>query len=155
MGTFSKSFGAYGGFIASTASIADYLRSSRSYIFAGAMPPVIAGSALASIRMLNANPRLVQKLRENTNQVRRKLQELGFSVLGDDGVPLVPVLLGSEDHATRFAHGLFGEGIFAPPLKWPAVPAGNARIRFMITAAHTEDHLNQLFEACWKLRGLS
>src|SRR5262249_44862582 len=74
------------------------------------------------------------------------LQALGYSVMGEGHI--VPWLIGSETTVQAISHALFEYGILAPPIRYPAVEIGAARVRFIPMATHTEQHLNTVLEAC-------
>jgi len=147
MGT-SKTFGALGGFIAGSKDLIDYLRiACRSYMFATSMPPVIAATILAAIKIIKAEPELRVKINSNAAYLRDNLQKMGFDTLGSE-TPIVPVLLGSENKAIKAFQFFFDKGIFAPTVRWPAVGRGKSRIRFVTTATHTREDLDRLLETC-------
>ena len=134
--------GAAGGFTAGPASLTDYLtQRSRPQLFSNALPPTVAGSALAAVRHIERHPELVARLRENTRYFRDQLVALGFKPLPGE-TPIVPVILGETAKAIRMSELLLEEGVFVTGFGYPVVPQGHARIRCQLSAAHTRDDLD-------------
>lgn len=134
--------GAAGGFTAGPAALTDYLtQRSRPQLFSNALPPTVAGSALAAVRHIERHPELVTRLRENTAYFRDQLVALGFKPLPGE-TPIVPVILGETAKAIRMSELLLEEGVFVTGFGYPVVPQGHARIRCQLSAAHTRDDLD-------------
>jgi glycine C-acetyltransferase len=134
--------GAAGGFTAGSAALTDYLtQRSRPQLFSNALPPTVAGSALAAVRHLERHPELVTRLRENTRYFRDQLVGLGFKPLPGE-TPIVPVILGETAKAIRMSELLLDEHVFVTGFGYPVVPQGHARIRCQLSAAHTRDDLD-------------
>jgi len=134
--------GAAGGFTAGPAALTDYLtQRSRPQLFSNALPPTVAGSALAAVRHVEHHPELVARLRENTRYFRDQLMWLGFKPLPGE-TPIVPVILGETAKAIRMSELLLDEGVFVTGFGYPVVPQGHARIRCQLSAAHTRDDLD-------------
>ncbi|PYP73330.1 MAG: glycine C-acetyltransferase [Gemmatimonadetes bacterium] len=139
--------GAAGGFTAGPAALTDYLtQRSRPQLFSNALPPTVAGSALAAIRHLEAHPQLVERLRQNAGYFREQLAALGFRpLLGE--TPIVPVILGETAAAMQMSDMLLREGVFVTGFGYPVVPQGQARVRCQLSAAHTRDDLDFALQA--------
>lgn len=134
--------GAAGGFTAGPAALADYLtQRSRPQLFSNALPPTVAGSALAAVRHLERHPELVTRLHDNARYFRERLNALGFQPLAGE-TPIVPVILGETAKAIRMSELLLDEGVFVTGFGYPVVPQGHARIRCQLSAAHTRDDLD-------------
>jgi glycine C-acetyltransferase len=139
--------GAAGGFVAGSAALCDYLmQRARPQLFTNALPPTVAGSALAAIEVLEANPGRVTQLRENTRYFREGLLSLGFRPLAGD-TPIVPVILGETAAAIRMSELLLDQGVFVTGFGFPVVPQGQARVRCQISAAHTRKDLDEALAA--------
>ncbi len=139
--------GAAGGFTASTEALCDYLtQRSRPQLFSNALPPTVAASALAAVRVLRAHPERVTKLHENARWFRSALKEAGFKPLEGD-TPIVPVILGETALAIRMSDALLEEGVFVTGFGYPVVPQGQARVRCQVSAAHTREHLEMAIAA--------
>ena len=134
--------GAAGGFTAGPTALADYLtQRSRPQLFSNALPPTVAGSALAAVHHLEHHPELVTRLHENARYFRERLLALGFKPLPGE-TPIVPVILGETAQAIRMSEALLNEGVFVTGFGYPVVPQGHARIRCQLSAAHTRDDLD-------------
>jgi glycine C-acetyltransferase len=134
--------GAAGGFTAGPAALADYLtQRSRPQLFSNALPPTVAGSALAAVRHLEHHPELVTRLHEHARYFRERLLALGFRPLPGE-TPIVPVILGETSKAIQMSELLLDEGVFVTGFGYPVVPQGHARIRCQLSAAHTRDDLD-------------
>jgi len=134
--------GAAGGFTAGPSPLADYLtQRSRPQLFSNALPPTVAGSALAAVRHVEHHPELVTRLHENARYFRERLRALGFKPLEGE-TPIVPVILGETAKAIQMSELLLDEGVFVTGFGYPVVPQGHARIRCQLSAAHTRDALD-------------
>jgi glycine C-acetyltransferase len=102
------------------------------------VPDVAA--CLAAIDLLEGSTELVDRLWANTEFFKREIQAIGFDI-GRSTTPITPILLGDAPVAQRFSRMLFGEGVFAMAIGYPTVPKGKARIRVMISAAHSQSDL--------------
>lgn len=143
--------GAAGGFVAASAAVCDYLtQRARPQLFSNALPPTVAGSALASIEYLESHPERVTTLRENARYFRDQLLGLGFRPLPGE-TPIIPVILGETAAAIRMSDLLLQEGVFVTGFGYPVVPQGQARVRCQISAVHTRDDLDQALAAFRKV----
>ena len=134
--------GAAGGFTAGPTALADYLtQRSRPQLFSNALPPTVAGSALAAVRHLEHHPELVTRLHENARYFRERLLALGFRPLQGE-TPIVPVILGETAKAIQMSELLLDEGVFVTGFGYPIVPQGHARVRCQLSAGHTRDDLD-------------
>jgi len=143
MGTLSKAFGVVGGVVAGSQIIVDWLRQrSRPFLFSSAMTIPDVAACLASLNLLEESTDLVDQLWENADYFKREMREIGFDT-GVSTTPITPIMLGEVEIAQDFSRRLFEEGIFAMALGFPTVPRGKARIRVMISAAHSRDDLDR------------
>jgi glycine C-acetyltransferase len=139
--------GAAGGFTAGPAALTDYLtQRSRPQLFSNALPPAVAGSALAAVQHLETHPQLVQRLRQNARYFREQLAALGFNPLAGE-TPIVPVILGETAKAMEMSDLLLRDGVFVTGFGYPVVPQGQARVRCQVSAAHTRDDLDFALQA--------
>ncbi len=139
--------GAAGGFTAGPAALADYLtQRSRPQLFSNALPPTVAGSALAAVRQVERHPELVRRLHDNTSYFRGQLTALGFKPLPGE-TPIIPVILGETAKAIQMSELLLGEGVFVTGFGYPVVPQGHARVRCQLSAAHTREDLDFALQA--------
>ena len=143
--------GAAGGFIAGAAALTDYLtQRSRPQLFSNALPPTVAGSALAAVRHVERHPELVTRLRENAEFFRGQLSALGFKPL-PGSTAIVPVILGETAKAIQMSELLLAEGVFVTGFGYPVVPQGHARVRCQLSAAHSRDDLEFALRAFRKV----
>jgi len=134
--------GAAGGFTAGPATLTDYLtQRSRPQLFSNALPPTVAGSALAAVRHVERHPELVARLHENARYFREQLSALGFKPLPGT-TPIIPVILGETAKAIKMSELLLAEGVFVTGFGYPVVPQGHARVRCQLSAAHSRDDLD-------------
>src|SRR5512134_3074945 len=139
--------GAAGGFTAGPAPLADYLtQRSRPQLFSNALPPTVAGSALAAVRYVERHPELVTRLHDNARYFRDQLRAAGFTPLPGD-TPIIPVILGETAKAIRASEMLLDEGVFVTGFGYPVVPQGHARVRCQVSAAHTRADLDEALAA--------
>ncbi len=147
IGTFSKAFGVVGGIIAGSRKIVDWIRQkARPFLFSSAVTAADTAACLAAVEILEKSGELVNRLWENTNYFKSEIKRLGFDI-GNSLTPITPVMLGEATLAQQFGRELFGEGIFAIPIGYPTVPKGKARIRIMISAVHSKEHLDKALSA--------
>jgi glycine C-acetyltransferase len=142
IGTLSKAFGVVGGVAAGSKSIVDWLRQrGRPFLFSSAMTVPDVAACLAALDLLEETSELVDRLWENTDYFKREMLGLGFDT-GMSATPITPIMLGEAPLAQNFSRQLFEQGIFAMALGFPTVPRGKARLRVMISAAHSQDDLD-------------
>jgi glycine C-acetyltransferase len=145
-GTMSKAFGVMGGYIAGSADVVEYLRQqARPFLFSSAATPPDVAACIAAIDILQETDEPVRKLWENANYFKRQMSELGFD-LGGSETPITPVMFGEEKVAWDVSKRLFEEGIFATAIAFPTVPRGKARLRVMLSAAHSKEDLDFAIE---------
>ena len=141
MVTLSKAFPGIGGCIIGRKQVIDFLRvTSRSYIFNLSLPPVMVAIALAALDVIKEEPELREKLWQNVNYMREKLQGLGYDI-GKAEAAIIPVLIKDDKKANRLTNMLEKAGFIVDPMVHPAVGKGEALIRLVITAAHSPDDL--------------
>ena len=147
-GTLGKALGgAVGGFVAGPQPLVDVLRQrSRPYLFSNSLPPPLVASALEAFRVLESEPGLVGRLRENTRFMRERLARLGFDVR--PGVhPVIPLIVGDTALAIRMSRELLEEGVYVSGFGYPVVPRGEARLRVQVSAALTPEQMERALAA--------
>jgi glycine C-acetyltransferase len=143
VGTMSKAFGVMGGVVAGNSYIVEWLRQrGRPFLFSSAMTPADAAACLAAVDLLEASTELVDRLWANASFFKTEMRKLGFDT-GVSTTPITPVMLGEAPLAQQFSRELFEQGVFAMALGFPTVPRGKARIRVMISAAHSQTDLEE------------
>ncbi len=151
VGTMSKAFGVVGGVAAGSGRVVEWLRQrGRPFLFSSAMTVPDVAACLAALDLLEASTELVDRLWDNTKLFKAEMKKLGFDT-GRSVTPITPVMLGEAQLAQDFSRALFDAGVFAMAIGFPTVPRGAARIRVMISAAHSSDDLEQGLEAFQKV----
>ncbi len=147
VGTLSKAVGVLGGYVAGSQDLRDILiQRARPFLFSTSHPPAVAAACREAIRVLEDEPELIERLWANTRRFKAELARLGFDT-GVSETPITPIMMGDSATAGRFSDRLFEEGVFAQPIVYPTVALDKARIRTIVTAAHTDDQLDTALEA--------
>ena len=153
-GTLGKALGgASGGYVAARRQVVELLRQrSRPYLFSNALAPSIVTASLAVLKLLRTHDGAERRAQviANGRSFRKKMEVLGFELVPGDH-PIIPVMLGDAELATKMANELLEEGIYVIGFSFPVVPKGQARIRTQMSAAHTEEHINKAVEAFAKV----
>jgi glycine C-acetyltransferase len=155
VGTLSKAFGVVGGVVAGNHLVVEWLRQrGRPFLFSSAMTVPDVAACLAAVDLLEESTELVDRLWSNADYFKTGMNGLGFDT-GHSVTPITPVMLGEAQLAQDFSRSLFENGIFAMAIGYPTVPQGKARIRVMISAAHSTADLDLALAAFAKVgRGL-
>jgi len=153
-GTLGKALGgAAGGFVAGSRTVVDYLtQRSRPQLFSNALPPAVAGAALAALDILRREPERVTTLRDNAAFLRAGLLARGFQPLPGASA-IVPIIVGATRDAIAWSARLLEAGVLVVGFGFPVVPEGQARLRVQPSAAHTRAHLERALAAFAGLRG--
>ncbi|WP_043363292.1 aminotransferase class I/II-fold pyridoxal phosphate-dependent enzyme [Belnapia sp. F-4-1] len=139
MGTLSKTLSSCGGYIAGRKRLVDWLRhTAPGFVYSVGLAPPLAASALESLRLLQAEPWRVARLQANAALFLRLARQAGFDTGSSAGLGIVPVILGSSLRAAQLAAAAFEAGVNVQPILFPVVPEGAARLRFFLSAEHTE-----------------
>ncbi len=151
-GTFGKALGgASGGYISGPKTLITYLRQrSRPYLFSNSVAPVVVGTTLQALDLVESSAELRLKLKENTSFFRKEMEALGFNLLPGSH-PIIPIMIGDAVLAKKMAQRLLEEGIYVISFSFPVVPKGTARIRTQISAAHEIAHLSCAVKAFKKV----
>ncbi|MBI1800667.1 MAG: glycine C-acetyltransferase [Chloroflexi bacterium] len=143
IGTLSKAFGVMGGYVAGRKEIIEWLcQRGRPFTFSSAATAADVAACLAAVDILEASTDLVDRLWANTRFFKGEMLRMGFNI-GHSQTPITPVMLGEAPLAQAFSRRLFDEGVFAGAIGYPIVAKGKARIRVMISAAHSQDDLER------------
>ncbi len=146
VGTLSKAFGVMGGYVTGPTLLIDYLKQrARPFLFSTGLTPADVGAALAAVEVLMKSDELVKKLWDNAAYFKKGLKDAGFDI-GKSETPITPVMLGEAKVAQDFSRMLFERDIFAQAIAYPTVPRGKARIRCMLSAAHSRQDLDFALE---------
>ena len=146
VGTLSKAVGVLGGYVCGSQDLIEYLyHRARPFLFSTSHPPAVTAACLVAFEILENEPERVQALWDNTNYYKGLLKQAGFDT-GASETPITPVIVGEAKTAHAFSKALFEEGLWATGLGFPTVPKGKARIRTIVTATHTREHLDRAVE---------
>jgi glycine C-acetyltransferase len=147
VGTLSKAVGALGGYVAGSVALREILtQRARPFLFSTSHPPAVVAACREAIKVMQQEPELLERLWTNTRRFKSELGRLGFDT-GRSETPITPVMMGDPETAMRFSDQLMGEGVFAQPVVYPTVALDLARIRTIVTAAHTDEQLDRALEA--------
>ncbi len=147
VGTLSKAMGVLGGYVAGPLALREMLiQRGRPFLFSTSHPPAVAAACLAAIRVLEEEPELIERLWTNTRRFKDGLRSLGFDT-GVSETPITPVMVGDSGLAIRFADRLLDEGVWATSVVFPTVALDGARLRTIVTAAHSDDELDACLAA--------
>ncbi|XP_053612373.1 serine palmitoyltransferase 3 [Plodia interpunctella] len=150
MGTFTKSFGAAGGYIAGPARLVNHIRAAgHAAAYAHSMAPPVAAQVLAAMRRIRspAGQLRVRALRDNTRYFRERLRSMGVVVFGHPDSPVVPLLVYTFSKMAATVERLTERGLAVVGVGFPATPLSKARIRFCLSAAHTRPQLDECLRA--------
>ncbi len=146
MGTFSKTFGASGGFVAASKPVINYLRFfARSYMFSASAPPTVIASVLAGLDVIENEPELINKLKLNIDYTAQWLDELGFE--NNSLTPIFPLKVPEGMNIREAAFKFHQRGLFLNSIEYPAVPVSQQRFRISIMATHTKEDIDKLMTA--------
>ena len=147
VGTLSKAVGVLGGYVAGSRALREILiQRARPFLFSTSHPPAVAAACIEAIRIMQDEPELHERLWANTRRFKAELGRLGFDI-GRSDTPITPVILGDSELTIRFSNRLVDEGVFATSVVFPTVALDRARIRTIVTAAHTDELLDRALEA--------
>jgi glycine C-acetyltransferase len=147
VGTLSKAFGVMGGVVAGDPTVVEWLRQrGRPFLFSSALTVPDTAACLAALDVLEDSTELVERLWANANTFKAEMKRLGFDT-GLSATPITPVMLGEAPLAQQFSKRLLENDVFAMAIGFPTVPRGKARIRVMISAAHSGEDLERGLEA--------
>ena len=150
--TFGKALGgASGGCVSGHSELVELCRQkARPYLFSNSLSPVIVGATIKVIELLSKTTERRDKLEENTRRFRTKITEAGLSVREGE-TPIVPVMLYNAKLANDMSRDMYAEGIYVIGFFFPVVPAGQARIRVQLSAAHEPEQIDRCVEAFRKV----
>ena len=146
VGTLSKAVGVLGGYVAGSQALRDLLiQRARPFLFSTSHPPAVAAACREAIKVMQDEPWLIERLWASTTRFKAELRRLGFDI-GRSETPITPIIVGDPDAAIRFSNRLFDEGVFATSVVFPTVAMDQSRLRTIVTAALTDEHLDRALE---------
>lgn len=147
VGTLGKAFGTAGAFVAGSDELIETLiQFARSYIYTTSQPPAVACASLKSLQLLQGEAWRREHLQALIKQFRHGAEQLGLTLMPSD-TPIQPIVVGESGHALRLATLLRERGILVGAIRPPTVPAGSARLRVTLTAAHSSAQVDLLLDA--------
>ena len=151
MGTFSKSFGSLGGFIAGSEPVINYLKhNARSLIFSASMTPAAVAAASKALDIMQSEPERIEHLWDITRYAHAKFRENGFDINATQS-PIIPLMVRDTRKAMQIVTLAYNEGVFITPVIAPAVPEKDVLIRFALMATHTKEHIDIAVEKLTKI----
>ena len=155
MGTFTKSFGANGGYVAGPKALINKIRVTNAGTMFGETPaPAVLTQIASSLKIINGDlvpgqgEERLQRLAFNSRYLRLGLKRLGFIIYGHDDSPIIPLLVYHPAKISAFSHEMLKRKIAIVVVGYPATPLISSRARFCVSAAHTKDDLDRLLAAC-------
>lgn len=150
MGTFSKSLGTIGGFVAADENIINFLKhNSRTLIFSASITPASTACVLAALEIMEKERWRQDQLWANTNRARNAFQKAGFDT-GVSNTPIIPLFVRDNNKTFAITKMLMEDGIFVNPVVSPAVPSEDSLIRYSLMATHTFDQIDESVEKITK-----
>jgi 8-amino-7-oxononanoate synthase len=143
VGTFSTALGGQGGYVGGSRQLYKYLEGfARSRFFSCALSPVVAAGVLASLRIVQAEPQLRERLWANVRYIREQLANYGVDT-GESSSQVIPVMIRNDRRIMHIAHRLQQAGLYLQPILYPAVAKHRSRFRMSISASHTKDQMDE------------
>jgi 8-amino-7-oxononanoate synthase len=151
MGTLSKACGCFGGFVAGSRDSIDFLlNKARSFMYSTSLPPALAYACIEAINIVRSESHILRKrLWKNREKLYEGLKTIGYDTLGSE-TPIIPLLAGDVQASLKIGNYLYKKKIFAPAIRPPTVPEEKCRIRFSLSAVHTEEEIDFLLQSLKK-----
>jgi len=144
MGTLGKGFGTSGAFVAGSEELIETLiQLARTYIYTTAMPPAVAAATLTSLKLVQADNWRREKLAALIKQFRTGAEQIGLQLMPSQ-TPIQPIVVGDAGRAIQMSQALKTQGLLVTAIRPPTVPAGTARLRVTLSAAHNEKQVERL-----------
>jgi 8-amino-7-oxononanoate synthase len=141
-GTMSKALAGCGGYIAGSRELIEFLKyTTPGFIYSVGMPPPTAAASLAAIRAMRNEPDHLRRLHELSALFLTLAREAGLDTGDSQGTPVIPCIVGSSITALKLSNALLRRGVNANPILYPAVPEDKARLRFFVTACHSDEQI--------------
>jgi 8-amino-7-oxononanoate synthase len=151
MGTLGKAAGVHGAFVAGEEALIEWLvQRARTYVFTTASPPLLAAALMASLELIEAEEQRRTRLKSLVERLRKSLAGLPWALMPSE-TAIQPLVVGDNRAALELAEGLRERGIWVPAIRPPTVPAGRARLRIALSAAHNTEHVDELAAALREL----
>ena len=158
MGTLSKGLGACGGYLCGSRNLIEYQRYLLpGFVFSVGIAPPLAAAALESLRLIQRDPSIMANMRRNIACFMEEAGKHRFNTCLAGKTAILPILVGGDNEAGDLSIAMRKKGVFVPPAVYPAVPRGQARLRFCVTAAHQPEqiaHALNLLDECARELGI-
>lgn len=154
LGTFGKSFGSFGAYVACSKAMKEYLINfAGGFIYSTALPPNVIGAIDAGLELIPTMNQEREKLLRNVDYIRTKIQEVGFDTMTSNS-QIIPVLIGSENDTVELSNMLKQNGLWVSSIRPPTVEEGTSRLRITLSVKHTKEQIDQLLKVLseWKKR---
>jgi len=146
VGTLSKAIGVLGGYVCGTKDLIEFLyHRARPFLFSTSHPPAVAASCIAAFEILENEPERIEQLWTNTRYFKKGLADAGFNT-GISETPITPVIVGEAARAHQLSAELFKEGVLATGIGFPTVAKDKARVRTIVSSAHTTEELDRALD---------
>jgi glycine C-acetyltransferase len=146
VGTLSKAIGVLGGYVCGTKDLIEFLyHRARPFLFSTSHPPAVAASCIAAFEILENEPERIEQLWSNTRYFKKGLAAAGFNT-GISETPITPVIVGEAARAHQLSAELFKEGVLATGIGFPTVAKDRARVRTIVSSAHTQEELDSALD---------
>jgi glycine C-acetyltransferase len=143
LGTFSKSLGGQGGYVAGSRKLIRYLKGfGRSYVFSCALSPGVVGGLIKACEIARDEPELRDRLWANTAYLQEQLRERGVDI-GDSQSQVIPIMIRDDDRVFKVAEDMIHHGVYLNPVRYPAVGKHRSRLRISVTSSHTMPELSE------------
>ena len=153
MGTLSKTLAGCGGYIAGSQALIDLLKyGAPGFVYSVGLSPVLAATSLAALKLMSSEKDRVQRLQNRSNAFLTACQAAGINTGLAEGHAVVPAIVGSSTKATKISNKLFELGVNVQPIIYPAVEERAARLRFFLSAMHTDQQINYAINALASLK---
>lgn len=146
MGTLSKAAGCFGAYVVGSSALREYLiNQARSFIYTTGLPPMLAAAAECAVDIIDSTEgmQLRAQVASKADYLRAGLNQMGFDTMRS-ATPIIPILVGDSAKAVQVSERLFEQGVFVAAIRPPTVPVAKARLRFAVTASHTQEDLDRL-----------
>jgi len=154
VGTFSKALGSFGGYVACSKVLVNYLiNTARSFIYSTALPPSVIAANLASLELVEEEPQRRRDLINNADYFRQELKAAGFKIKGSSQI--VPLIVSDNQKVIKISEELQIKGYWVLPIRRPTVPEGESRLRFSLTYHHSKEILEKLIKDLCQSRFLN
>lgn len=146
VGTLSKAIGGLGGFVVGPGEVIDFLvDKSRPFIYTTALPPATLAGAISAISIIKTEGWRRERVLALAERARSRLSAAGWRIpVGF--TPIIPIIIGDPERAEALSNAMLAKGIFIPAIKAPSVPARQARLRLTVSAAHSDEELEQALD---------